>query len=541
MTPRQQIALALSIPFTATLVVGLAFASLQPVPEIPLPTVATHFDAARAQQLAQELSEENPERVVGSSESAAAREWFAEQFAELGLSVETLPFTVTVASQARAGMQVWATVPGASDAIIIVTAHYDTPKSGGRDNAAGLASVLELARVFAEEQPRHTLIFLLSDSHEYGLSWGARNFVEQRLTPQQVRAVLALTASDDPRTELDSAGFQFGYAPLWLRQVGLEAAQAADGDVQEAVGVEELLARAFPFGMTEHGMFLRGGLPAIGLHAPSAETLGRAAEIALRAVDALESVPPGAAGDWRLSASEYLPAWATLFLPLLLFAPLFLATVLAWLSDRSRWQDLRLEWSVILGLLVAGLDGYAAAFSLQALGLLPRYEWFPATPGDPFLLQIQDWAWIVIYGVAAVFAWYTFGRPRSWGHLADVFNIPVAHRRNALLILLCLLVLAVWLLNSLAAMVLLLPAAYLWPWIAPRPTRRGRLLNTLLALGGLAPLLGVFIGVALTPGLGLWWWFLTLAAAYGLIPLPVVLAGLLGLALWMRFIRLGWR
>jgi hypothetical protein len=542
MTPRQQIILALSVPFTVTLAAVLALVSVQPITDVNSPSVETRFDVTRALSDTAFLSAQFPNRVVGSPESARAREWLVGRFADLDLSIETLPFTVTVASQARAGVQVWASVPGASDEAIVVTAHYDTPEHGGRDNAAGAAALLELARIFSSERPRRTLIFMLSDSREYGRAWGARNFVEQRLAAQNVIAALDLDVRSHgagTQVQVESAGFQFGHAPLWLRQTGLDSIEAAGGQASEAVGAQELIARAFPFDMTEHGMFLRAGIPAIAFSGGAIETSGRAAEIWVWTVDALDMIPASSSGDWRLTESTYLPAWAALFLPLLLFAPLFLAAAFALRSDRPRLQDFRLELTALLGIVIAGADGYAAAFILQAVRLLPRYEWFPAAPGDPFLLQIQDWVWLVIYGVAAVFAWYTFGRPRSWGHLADQLNVP--HRRVTLLMTLTALALAAWLMNGLAAALLMLPAAYLWPWIAPRPTRAGRALNMALALGGVLPWIGVFSGVALTPGLGLWWWFLTLGAAYGLYPLPAVLAGIVGAALCIRFIRLGWR
>ncbi|HEY9669783.1 MAG TPA: M20/M25/M40 family metallo-hydrolase, partial [Coleofasciculaceae cyanobacterium] len=54
---------------------------------------------------------------------------------------------------------------------ILIGAHYDavpgTP--GADDNATGVAVLLELAKAFAAEPPRHPVRFLAFDMEEYGL------------------------------------------------------------------------------------------------------------------------------------------------------------------------------------------------------------------------------------------------------------------------------------------------------------------------------------------------------------------------------------
>ena len=558
MPPRHQLILALAIPVTLTMVFGLGWLLAQPVPTVPISPAPAQFDAARAQHDVEQWGAQFPVRIVGTRENAQARAWITARFAELGLSTGSLPFTVTVASQARACEQVWAVMPGASDEIVLVTAHVDTPEYGNRDNAAGLAVLLELARIFAEAHPLRTLVFLISDAREYGQAWGTKNLIERDLTgledPSGLRvsnviAALSLEAmngQDWSQVQIDSAGYRVGYAPLWLRQIGVESIRAAGGQAQDPDGVAEFLARAFPFAMTDHGFFLRSGIPAIGFSgAPgearpeSLETFGRAAEVWVRSVAALHPAPPPNPGEWRLSADSYLPAIGSVFLPLLIFAPLFLATALAAWAQCPRWRDLLLELTALIAIGVVIVDGFAAAFILVALGLLPRYEWFPAAPFDPFLLEPMDWAALVIIVTMGAFAWYTFVPPNSWGRLTDRLDVP--HRRVTLLIVFSILVLAAWVLNGFTAALLLAPAAYLWLWIAPRPLSAGKALNVMLALGGILPLVGVFIALGTTPGLGLFWWFLTLAATYGLIPLPVTTAFIVGVALFARFLRYGWR
>ncbi len=561
MPKRQKIVLALLMPVTLVLAALLALALVRPTPAYTFAAVEPRFDARRALTDTLQLQTEFPDRMVGSAGSLAAREWLAARFDEAGLPAQRLPFTVTVATRAVGGAQIYAIAPpgpgGAEGEIVLVTANYDTAPGGGQDNAAGLAVVLELARLFAEEPHRRTFLFMASDSREAGLAWGAKHFSERYRDAGRIVAALDLPVLEpdcsvpgNGGVRLDSAGFHAGYAPLWLRLAGRHAAERAGLPLSAALGEFELIERAFPFRMTDGGMLLRTGIPAIAFsHAldgrcgppPAGELLrlGSAAEHWLRAVDALDTIPPYLPGDFRVDQTRYIPMWAADILPVVVFLPLGLATLFAWRNERPRLDGLKPELFACLGVLVAGLDGYAVAYSLVNLGLLPHYEWFPARPGDPLLTEPAGWAALIIYGTVAVFGWFIFGQIRGWGRLADRLEIP--HRRVTLLVVFSALVFFFVQINAYAVALLLGPAAYSWVWIEPRATRWGRLLNLWLALGGALPMAGVIAGLALTPGLGPWWWFLPLGAAYGLYPFYVVGGFILGVALFLRFARLGLR
>ncbi|MGH2523174.1 MAG: M28 family peptidase, partial [Anaerolineales bacterium] len=443
MTLRQKLSLGLMMPVTLALVALLAAALAQSVPDISPSSAESQFDSSRALADAARLAHDYPGRVVGSPENALARAWITTRFAELGLKVETLPFTVTVASRARRGVLVWATVPGESEEVILVSAHYDTSpatNSASNDNPAGVAALLELARLFAAEQPRHTLIFLACDSNAYGPAWGAKNFAERF----QGRIVAALDLEHPPGVvrsiRIEDTGLRSGYAPLWLQQAGLASLNRIGSFAVEADSLRGYLRRALPVSTGDYAAYLRARVPAIGLSAvvaptvrgngasPSAQDLGaygRIAETWLRTVDALNPIPQATTYnfDLRLSEGRYLPGWAAAGLQLLLFAPLFLATAMAWQADRPSTDELKPEFFALMGLVVAGLDGYAVAYSLVVLGALPRYEMFPASPGDPFLLR-PDWlAALAVFGTVALFGWFTFRRG-GWGRFADMLHIP---------------------------------------------------------------------------------------------------------------------
>ena len=77
-------------------------------------------------------------------------------------------------------------IPGASDLVIIISAHYDHVGKqdtiyypGADDNASGVAALLELAEEFAQNKPlKYPLIFLATAAEEYGLL-GSSFYVEQ--------------------------------------------------------------------------------------------------------------------------------------------------------------------------------------------------------------------------------------------------------------------------------------------------------------------------------------------------------------------------
>jgi len=296
------------------------------------------------------------------------------------------------------------------------------------------------------------------------------------------------------------------------------------------------LDRGLPIHLGDAALYLRAGIPAIRL---SFGDLSQGGEIEtlVRRLD-VRAIDPTDGYSLRLNRARYLPGLAVAVLQLLLFAPLFLATAMAWQADRPTTDELKPELFAFLAVVIAGLDGYAVAYSLVVARLLPRYELFPATPGDPFLLQPAWWVALAVYGAVALFCWYTFRRG-GWGRVADRLNIP--YRRTTLLLIFSATVFFAWQLNGYATSLFLGLPAYLWLWIEPRRTLPGKLINTGLALAGLVPVLAGLTFVFRGSEFGPTWWFLTLGAAYGLIPLSAVIGFLVGAALLVRFLRHGLR
>ena len=80
----------------------------------------------------------------------------------------------------RAGYNVIGTLKGKTDETIVLGGHYDSVSAGpgAGDNASGIATLIELARVAgAGAPPQHTLVFIAFDAEELGML-GSRAYVD---------------------------------------------------------------------------------------------------------------------------------------------------------------------------------------------------------------------------------------------------------------------------------------------------------------------------------------------------------------------------
>lgn len=93
------------------------------------------------------------------------------------------PFEILTGKSKMDGVNLLGMVPGKSDKMIVISAHYDhlgvrsgQVYFGADDNASGVAALIYIANYFKQIQPNHTLVFAAFDGEEYGLQ-GARYFV----------------------------------------------------------------------------------------------------------------------------------------------------------------------------------------------------------------------------------------------------------------------------------------------------------------------------------------------------------------------------
>ena len=172
----------------------------RPPPVVPADALKATFSAERAEQIFERLYRDATPHPAGENE--AFREKVVAEFRRLGYEIE---FHRTTAAP-RNNRSDRASVPlvnlivrlvGKTDKPpVMLTAHYDsTPYGpGAADDGAGLAALIEIARVLRDEPPlERTVIFLVTDGEELGLL-GARKFVEEHELADEVAAVINLEA-----------------------------------------------------------------------------------------------------------------------------------------------------------------------------------------------------------------------------------------------------------------------------------------------------------------------------------------------------------
>lgn len=130
-------------------------------------------------------------RKTGTKGAEMARTYLTGRLKEIGL--QPYPgkknyeqsFEVKGRNGAAAieGKNLIAYIPGKTDNVIVISAHYDHVGiikneiyNGADDNASGAAALLQFAKYFAKNKPNNTLIFALFDAEEMGLQ-GAKAFV----------------------------------------------------------------------------------------------------------------------------------------------------------------------------------------------------------------------------------------------------------------------------------------------------------------------------------------------------------------------------
>ena len=128
-------------------------------------------------------------RLSGSAGNRMAQEYILNRFQEIGLKPFNGSFKQHFRLESKRITVEQATnlvgyVPGKSDKVIVVSAHYDHVGvrnsqiyNGTDDNASGVGGLLAAAAYFKKNQPEHTIIFAALDGEELGLQ-GANAFLE---------------------------------------------------------------------------------------------------------------------------------------------------------------------------------------------------------------------------------------------------------------------------------------------------------------------------------------------------------------------------
>lgn len=161
------------------------------------------FSAGRAAQvLTRILGDESP-HPVGSAANARVRDRILKELDELGLTPEVRPGQGCVHARHRRVcvdvenivVRIAGSDPAKSSGpAVMLVAHYDSVPEGpgAADDGAGVAALLEIARILRATPPERPLVLLFDDGEEAGL-FGARAYVESQAT-DDVRWIVNLEA-----------------------------------------------------------------------------------------------------------------------------------------------------------------------------------------------------------------------------------------------------------------------------------------------------------------------------------------------------------
>jgi hypothetical protein len=220
-----------------------------------------------------------------------------------------------------------------------------------------------------------------------------------------------------------------GYSPIWLPLTARDAACAAGADWQVNLRApfDQVVDQAAPVSFMDQGPAVAAGIPAIGLcgHKPadylalhqqlyhstgdtlehqSATALGQSgliAEALIRQVFALQSFPRATGPYLYFDDTGQVLQGAPLYAIFILFVALFfLASFLALRNQGATWAQKLSAWGAglphFLGLWLPFVASLLLLYALVAVGLMGRYERYPATTKYPDMLSPR-WTAVIIF------------------------------------------------------------------------------------------------------------------------------------------------
>lgn len=554
----------IAIVLFAWLVSPLLF-SVREAPQPPV-RISLSFDASKAHAVTEEFVRKFPNRIFGSLESRQPTGYLQDCLSEMGYEISYSHFDGRIAGKNKTGRNVLAYKQGSIDEILAIVAHFDTARTtaqGAADNGSGVGVLLEMARIFAANPTRRSLLLIFSDGGVWG-SLGARDIAENN--PQRAKIVAVLTLDhvvpgDVSALCLQETGQLGGYTPSWLRQLARQAAEAQGMPVVQASAFPEHFERALLVSSADQGPFLKAGIPAINLGSLSTdpsrakairhslqdtienlrtagfEKYGRAAECTVRMLDDLQSIPEGSAGSLRLWDSLFLKPAAMPVLHAFSFLPVAFILYFYAKNHCGRLNSLGIgrELLVCLGTILPFLAVYFFIGLARALRRIPIYALYPATDKDPVLLN-PAWNVLGIILAASLFLaafFYIIGRYS----VRDLPKPDFYVSKLVLLALMLIIVVPALLRNSYWATSFLLLPAWVWALVGPGRSRTDRLRNAVWVL-----LAGVPYYAALwiySSRLDLGWnyiWYQVLALSSGLFPASGFMLGSAAVALGIRFL-----
>jgi hypothetical protein len=500
------------------------------------------FDGDIAHRELRKIVARHPDRQPGELASAAVARDLAERFRAL----EAEGFETSVDSwdeNEERLVNVIARRPGASrDQIVIMAARDSQSVPDATGSAADTAALLELARVISGRPSRKTLVLASVDGSTLGDA-GARRFARTAEDRDRIEAVIALS-------NLGAGEAEGPLSIAWSNDdsrgsIGLQ--RTATASLREELGTEpseegalgQLVRLAHPLGLGAQGPLLADGIEAIrisgsgelpppedqrGLEDVSVDRLGQLGRATLRLVSSLDNAadaPEHGPNSYVAVARKVLPGWVLGILAGTLLFPALVASIDALARARRRREVAPGWWRTIAFWSLPFLAAFAMAELLVLFDQAPDAGAAPSPPG----VHPLDGGAVAALGACAATALlvWLLVRPQLRRRF-EAAGSGGAAATSA--IALGLAVLAVWVLNSYAAL-FLLPALHVW-MIAmlsgARLSTRGAVAVVLIGL--LAPLVAAIVyldRLSLDPLEGLWYLWV-LVTGHAVSPVTTLLA-----------------
>ncbi|MEE4276188.1 MAG: M28 family peptidase [Thermoleophilia bacterium] len=536
----------------AAFVAVVALFTLQSPETPPLVRESVAFDGARAMDDVRTIATEFPRRVAGSEADGRLTLWLVAQLEEIGLEASIESFPAQRGGRAVGLQNVYAFDEGTARGTIALVANRDIVRSatqGANDNATGVAALLELARVFALTSHRHRLLFLWTDGDAEG-GLGAADFVARHAVDDLVAVVGVRAVAPNGATALRVEGWSDSprLAPPWLWLLAAPAARTTGAPLAELPGpLSQVLRLAAPLGGGLQAPFVAAGVPAVSLTAvapevpPPADTLetvsgqtlarvGGSVQAMVMTIDGAKLPEERSGGTIFLTRQRTLPGRSLALLLVAFFVPLLTVTLDLYAQCRRARLAPRPAWVRAALAAVPWLVAVALAYLANLVGVLP------GGPGGvlvPCAEVIAEPRYLRIALLAAVFALvtvYVAGVERRVSR-----RLPADSRSLVLVAHVSLLLIAGGLaLLNVYSLLLVLPAALLWPLARPG----GWVRSVLPVLLGLSALVVAAIHCAVHSGLEVnAWWYLFVQFETRALPVPAALLGVFFLSTTVLYAR----
>ena len=402
------------------------------------------FDGEKAFAIETEMVTRFPDRASGYANNHLAALWIQERMSAAGWDCALDEWEIVNYSKPTPLNNVVCKLPGNSDREILVIAHLDqamTTVQGADNDAAGIAMLMHLGEIFAEEKPLpYTLVFVATDAEEYGMI-GSGRYMQSHPDPKNI--IAGFSMDNVGRTYYDGVileqiGQYRNFGALWLALALKQAASHAGLWPVVLPGVvDQMTGQMAPVSMMDQGPIVAAGVPALGIagrkpigdlekhyrlwHDPSdtleyqsASTVGNiglVAEALIRQLQSMQSFPQES-GPYLYNefSNQVLRGWP-LWLGYLGFTGLFFLG--SFLTARAPIAEKMKSWKAVLPHFLSFWLPLVAFVILLYLfvetGLLLKFHRYPATTKDPYLTQPN---WLVFALALVSLAFLLFLGPR---------------------------------------------------------------------------------------------------------------------------------